>query len=39
MALANPLAIAALLGVQWAALIRAARGRPSTWRGRAYPMQ
>jgi len=25
--------------IQWAALIRARRGRPSVWRGRAYPAQ
>jgi hypothetical protein len=33
----HPLGVLALLVVQWAALIRAARGRPATWRGRAYP--
>ena len=33
----HPLGVAALLVVQWAALLRAVRGRPSTWRGRAYP--
>ncbi len=33
----HPFGVAALLVVQWAALLRAARGRPSTWRGRAYP--
>ena len=36
-ALLHPVGVAALLVVQWAALLRAARGRPSTWRGRAYP--
>ena len=36
-ALLHPLGVLALLVVQWAALIRAARGRPATWRGRAYP--
>jgi hypothetical protein len=36
-ALAHPLGVAALLGVQWSALLRARRGQPSTWRGRAYP--
>ncbi len=36
-ALLHPAGVAALLVVQWAALWRAARGRPSTWRGRAYP--
>ncbi len=38
-ALLHPLGIAALLAVQWAALLRAAAGRPATWRGRAYPAQ
>lgn len=38
-ALLHPLGVAALLAVQWAALLRAARGRPATWRGRAYPAQ
>lgn len=33
----HPLSVAALLVVQWASLIRAWRGAPSTWRGRAYP--
>jgi hypothetical protein len=36
-AILHPAGVAALLTVQWAALIRAARGRPATWRGRAYP--
>ena len=36
-ALLHPLGIMALLVVQWSALLRAARGRPATWRGRAYP--
>ena len=36
-AILHPLGVAALLVVQWASLLRAARGRPSTWRGRAYP--
>lgn len=36
-ALLHPVGVLALLGVQWAALIRAAAGRPATWRGRAYP--
>jgi hypothetical protein len=35
----HPVGIAALLVVQWAALLRAASGRPATWRGRAYPAQ
>jgi hypothetical protein len=33
----HPVSVAALLAVQWASLIRAWRGAPSTWRGRAYP--
>ena len=33
----HPIAVAALLVIQWASLIRAWRGAPSTWRGRAYP--
>lgn len=35
----HPLGVAALLIVQWWSLIRAARGRPATWRGRAYTAQ
>ena len=38
-ALLHPLGVAALLVVQWAALLRALRGRPATWRGRTYPAQ
>ena len=38
-AVLHPLGIAALLGLQWAALLRAATGRPATWRGRAYTAQ
>ena len=38
-ALLHPFGIAALLALQWAALLRAASGRPATWRGRAYPAQ
>jgi len=38
-ALLHPLGVLALLVVQWWALIRAARGRPATWRGRAYTAQ
>lgn len=38
-ALLHPVGIAALLVVQWAALLRRARGRPATWRGRAYEPQ
>ena len=33
----HPLSVLSVLFVQWAALIRALRGRPATWRGRAYP--
>jgi hypothetical protein len=36
-AILHPLGVAALLVVQWASLLRALRGRPATWRGRAYP--
>ncbi len=36
-ALLHPVGVLALLAVQWAALLRVARGRPATWRGRAYP--
>lgn len=32
----HPFGVAALLAVQWTALIRQWRGRPMTWRGRAY---
>lgn len=38
-AVLHPLGIIALLVVQWWSLIRAARGRPATWRGRAYTAQ
>ncbi len=38
-AMLHPVGVAALLGLQWAALLRAASGRPATWRGRAYPVQ
>ncbi|MBC7800082.1 MAG: glycosyltransferase [Gemmatimonadaceae bacterium] len=38
-ALLHPFGVAALLVVQWWSLIRAARGRPATWRGRAYTAQ
>lgn len=37
--LLGPLGVALMLILQWNALLRAARGRPATWRGRAYPMQ
>lgn len=33
----HPIGVLALLVLQWSALIRAHSGRPSTWRGRAYP--
>ena len=36
-AILHPLGVAALLVLQWASLLRALRGQPSTWRGRAYP--
>jgi hypothetical protein len=36
-ALLHPLDVLALLIVQWAALLRAVRGQPATWRGRTYP--
>ncbi len=35
--LLQPLSVLALLAVQWTSLLREWRGRPSTWRGRAYP--
>jgi hypothetical protein len=38
-ALVNPLGVAALLALQWAALLRAASGGKATWRGRAYTAQ
>jgi hypothetical protein len=38
-ALLHPLGVLGVLGVQWAALLRALRGRPAMWRGRAYPAQ
>ena len=36
-AVLHPAGVLALLVVQWASLVRVARGRPATWRGRAYP--
>ncbi|MEO5717534.1 MAG: glycosyltransferase family 2 protein, partial [Chthoniobacterales bacterium] len=33
----HPVAIIALLGIQWFGLIRFLRGRPAVWKGRAYP--
>jgi hypothetical protein len=38
-AVLHPLGVAALLVLQWAALLRAASGRKATWRGRAYTAQ
>ena len=38
-ALLHPLGIMAVLVVQWSSLARALRGRPATWRGRAYTAQ
>ena len=38
-ALLHPIGVFTLLCLQWAALIRAASGRPATWRGRAYTAQ
>ena len=38
-AVLHPLGVVALLVVQWSSLVRAARGRPATWRGRAYTAQ
>ncbi|WP_158043415.1 glycosyltransferase [Skermanella pratensis] len=36
-ALLHPVGVAIMLAIQWSALWTALRGRPSTWRGRAYP--
>jgi hypothetical protein len=38
-ALLHPVGVAALLVLQWVALLRAAAGRKATWRGRAYTAQ
>lgn len=38
-ALLHPLGVVAVLVVQWSSLARALRGRPATWRGRAYTAQ
>jgi hypothetical protein len=38
-ALLHPLGVVGVLIVQWASLLRALRGRPATWRGRAYRVQ
>ncbi len=32
----HPLAVLATLAIQWTALVRRVRGRPTLWRGRAY---
>jgi hypothetical protein len=37
-ALLHPLGILLLLVIQWQALIRWLRGRPSSWKGRSYPL-
>ncbi len=36
-ALLHPIGVLGVLAVQWVSLWRAWRGRPSVWRGRAYP--
>ncbi|MGE0226317.1 MAG: glycosyltransferase family 2 protein [Acetobacteraceae bacterium] len=33
----HPIGVAVLLALQWTALLRAAQGRPTTWRGRTSP--
>ena len=38
-AVLHPVGILALLTIQWVALLRRAGGKPSLWRGRAYPAQ
>ena len=38
-AVLHPIGILGVLAVQWTSLWRAWRGRPSVWRGRAYPAQ
>ena len=38
-AVLHPIGILALLTIQWVALLRRAGGKPSLWRGRAYPAQ
>jgi hypothetical protein len=32
----HPLAVATALAIQWTALVRALRGRPPVWKGRAF---
>lgn len=36
-ALLQPVGVALLVGIQWVALLRKLRGKPSQWRGRDYP--
>lgn len=36
-ALLHPVGVLVMLAIQWTALVRCACGRPSVWRGRAYP--
>ncbi|MCW2236424.1 glycosyltransferase [Azospirillum canadense] len=36
-ALLHPVGVLVMLAIQWTALVRSAVGRPSVWRGRAYP--
>jgi hypothetical protein len=36
-ALLHPIGVLVMLAIQWSALWTAFRGRPATWRGRAYP--
>lgn len=36
-ALLHPVGVLIMLAIQWSALLRARNGKPSQWRGRAYP--
>lgn len=36
-ALLHPVGVLIMLAIQWSALLRARHGKPSEWRGRAYP--
>ncbi|PWC76268.1 glycosyltransferase family 2 protein [Azospirillum sp. TSH64] len=36
-ALLHPVGVLIMLAIQWTALLRARHGKPSEWRGRAYP--
>ncbi|MBY6263760.1 glycosyltransferase [Azospirillum sp. 412522] len=36
-ALLHPVGVLVMLAIQWSALLRARNGKPSEWRGRAYP--